>query len=123
MSNILEALEQFAQEVPGLLSCALVHRQDGTNIGSINLGASFDGEAADAYLTQMLQKHLLAVGAMGLADQTEDILISTESAFFLTRVLADTDYFLNVITSRQGNLGLTRALMRKHQSALVESLP
>lgn len=123
MSNILEILEDFAQSVPGLLSCSLVHRQDGTNIGSVNLGTSFEGDAADAYFAEMIARHRVALDALGLADQTEDILITTESAFFLARMLKETEYFLNVITTRQGNIGLTRVMMRKLEEKLIDHIP
>ena len=125
MTTLIEVLDAFAHEVPGLLSCSVVHRKEGTNIGSLNSehAEGLDADAADAYFTEMLNRNKQTMSAMGFEDLTEDILLTTESAFYLTRVMEGTDYFWNVITSRRGNLGLTRALMRKYEAMVRESLP
>ncbi|MBH24779.1 MAG: hypothetical protein CMH57_10070 [Myxococcales bacterium] len=121
--NILEVLEAFAQEVPGFLTCSVVSLLDGTNIGSVGVVENFDPAAADAYFSEVLKKNTAALDSLGLQADTEDVLLTTRSAFFLARALPETPYFWNVITTRRGSLGFTRALMRKYEARIVQTLP
>ncbi|MEO1271938.1 MAG: hypothetical protein AAFX99_27905 [Myxococcota bacterium] len=121
--NILEVLETFSQEVPAFLSSSVVSLADGTNIGSVAMVKDFDPAAADAYFSEVLKKNTAAVTALGLQTQTEDLLLTTRSACFLARALPNTPYFWNVITTRSGSLGLTRALMRKYEAQILQALP
>lgn len=121
--NLLDVLRTFAQEVPDFLTTSIVSRQDGTSIGSISVSPEIDPEAADAYFADMLNKNDVALGALGVQDHTEDVLTTTRNACFVTRVLGRSPYFWHVATGRGGSIGLTRALMRKYEVAVLEKLP
>jgi hypothetical protein len=121
--NLLEVLDLFAAEVPDFISSSVVSRQDGTSIGSSSARQDVDPAAADAYFTDMLNKNEIALGALGVEDHTEDILTTSRSAYFLTRILPETGYFWNVASGKKGSLGLTRAVMRKYESMIVQALP
>ena len=123
MATLIDVLYEFADQVPGFLSCSVADRSDGTPVGSIASSEVVDIEAVDAYFTEMLDKNEVALRALGLADRTEDILTTTETALFVSRVLSGTQYFWTVATNRQGALGLSRAIMRKFEARVVEALP
>lgn len=121
--NLLEALETFAQSVPAFLTTSVVSIEDGTSLSTVMGEIDVDGAAADAYFTEVLKKNAGALMALGIQSETEDILISTPSACFLIRTLPNTPYFWNVATRQDGSLGLTRALMRKHEANVLQGLP
>ncbi len=123
MTTLLDALEHFARQVPGLLNTSIVHTDEGTSIGAVAHDDDLDGAAADAWFAEMLVKNQQALDAAGFDDVTEDIVTTSASSFALTRPLAGTDYFWTAITTRSGNPGLTRALMRKFEAQIIESLP
>lgn len=123
MANLIEVLNEVAAAVPGFLSCSVTNRADGTNIGSVSSGAELDMDAIDAYFTLMMSKNEKAIASLGFTDKTQGIMTSTETAFFVSRVLTDTQYFWTVATDRGGNLGLSREMMRKFEPALRSALP
>lgn len=123
MATLLDSLQTFGREVPGFMSTSVVHLGDGTNVGAFATQEGFDPEATDAYFTEMLLRHHRAMQALGLPGATEDILTTSQDAFFLARPLPNTNYFWVLTTSRAGNLGFSRAVMRKYHDQIMDALP
>ena len=123
MPTLIDALEHFSASLPGFLSASVVHRDDGTSLGSVISRDDLDAEAADAYFAAMLDKNARALQALRLADDTEDVSLTTSEALFLVRVLPGTRYAWIAVTGRRNAMGLVRELMRRHQAALMQALP
>jgi hypothetical protein len=123
MSTLLDLLRDLGQEVPGLMSTAVVHLGDGTSVGASVTQEGFFPEASDAWFTEIFHKHRRAMDALGLVSETEDILTTTRDAFFLARALPGTPYLWTMTVSRAGSLGFARAVMRKRHELIVAALP
>ena len=122
MSRLQEILDALREEVPEFVSTDVVNVESGLSIGGGSADAQFDSSLASATAAEVVKANRSALELLGLgADSTEDILITTESVYLLIRMLG-TEYYLVLAVRRKGNLGLARAIMKKHQPRLLAAV-
>jgi predicted regulator of Ras-like GTPase activity (Roadblock/LC7/MglB family) len=122
MSRLQEILDRFRDEVPEFVSTDVVNIESGLSIGGGSSDVGFDSSLASATSAEVVKANRNALELLGLgADSTEDILISTESVYLLIRMLGE-EYYHVLAVRRKGNLGLSRAIMKKHQPRLMAAL-
>lgn len=121
-SRIDTLLDEFRQEVPAFVSTDIVNIESGMSIGGGSIDPSFDASVASASYAEVVKSNRRALELLGLdPESTEDILITTASAYLLIRMLGP-DYFHGVAIARNGNLGLSRAIMKRYAPRFLEEI-
>lgn len=117
-----EAIEQFTAEVPAFLSTDIVDIHSGMSIGGGRADPKFDASVASASYAEVVKSNTRALKMLGMeADRTEDILITTSSAYFLLRLL-DANYYHGLAIGKEGNLGLARVIMKKYEPVFLDGI-
>ncbi|MEM7480201.1 MAG: DUF4388 domain-containing protein [Acidobacteriota bacterium] len=122
VNKLQSVLDRFRDEVPEFVSTDIVSIDSGLSIGGATLDADFDSSVASASYAEVVKSNRRALDLLGLgADSTEDILISTAKVFILLRMLGS-EYYHVVAITRKGNLGFARAIMKKYEPQLLQSV-
>jgi predicted regulator of Ras-like GTPase activity (Roadblock/LC7/MglB family) len=122
MNRLQKLLDDFRDEVPEFVSTDVVNTESGLSIGGGSVDPSFDASVAAACSAEVVKSNRRALELLGLgADSTEDILISTRKVYLLIRMLGK-EYYHVLAVSRKGNLGLARAIMKKHEPRLLAAV-
>jgi predicted regulator of Ras-like GTPase activity (Roadblock/LC7/MglB family) len=121
-ANIQELLTEMGEEVQGFMAAAVVG-MDGLGIADHVLDASLDMESVTAQLTLLIKLVQTSIGKLD-AGEIEDNLLTTGSAYLMTRFLGDTGYFVGIMADRNdANLGNMRLYSRIYAERLAEAMP
>lgn len=122
MSNLQQVLDAFREEVPEFVSTDIVNIDSGLSIGGGSADPDFDASVASASYAEVVKANSRALDLLEIgAESTEDILITTERVYVLIRRMGD-EYYHVLAVGRKGNLGLARAIMKKYEPKLLESI-
>jgi predicted regulator of Ras-like GTPase activity (Roadblock/LC7/MglB family) len=122
MNRLQQLLDEFRDEVPEFVSTDVVNVESGLSIGGGSVDPNFDASVAAACSAEVVKSNRRSLELLGLgADSTEDILISTRKVYLLIRMLG-AEYYHVLAVSRKGNLGLARAIMKKHEPRLLSAV-
>ncbi len=114
-AKVKAALDE-AMMIEGALAVCLVDYQSGMTLGTAG-GDGMNLEMAAAGTTEVVRSKLRVMGALGLEDRIEDMLITLGSQYHLIRMVKDTDsLFLYMALSK----GLSNLGMAKIQLSGVE---
>ena len=120
--SIDATIEKFRGEIPAFVSTDIVHIESGMSIGGGSIDPAFDASLASASYAEVVKSNRRALDLLGMgADSTEDILITTERAYLLLRMLGN-QYYHGLAISRDGNLGLCRMIMKKYEPVFLEQI-
>lgn len=122
MAKLDDLLKEMAEDIPGLLACAVVG-MDGLGLAHYTTDPNFDVEIADAQFAVVMQ--VVQKTAKQLANDTvEDNLLTTQNAFMLTRFIGDGSMYLGIAVDRKsGNLGTIRLIARNFADVLWDAVP
>ena len=119
---LYEAIEQFKSEVADFVSTDIVNISSGLSIGGGSVDPRFDATVASASYAEVVKSNARALQLLGIDPySTEDILITTSSAYLLIRLLGR-DYYHGLAITKAGNLGLARVIMKKYEPVFFEAL-
>ena len=122
MPTLMSVLEKFRSEVPQFISTDIVEIDSGMSIGGAAVDPNFDAAAASASYAEVVKANARALDLLGLGGaSTEDILITTTSAYLLLRMCGPNHYH-GLAISRQGTLGFARTMMQRYSPALLQAL-
>lgn len=117
-----DVLKEFGQEVPGLLTAAVVG-MDGLAVAEFSTNNKANGEAVSSQLTLLLKLVDTTVGKTS-PDNVEEDLLSTEKEYMMLRFLPGKEFFLAVTVDRKvSNLGNLRLMSRVYSERLTKVLP
>ena len=107
-AKVKAALDE-AMAIDGALGVCLVDFQSGMTLGTAG-GDGMDLEMAAAGTTEVVRSKLRVMGALGLKDRIEDLLITLDSQFHLVRMIRDTDSLFLYLALSKGpaNLGMAK---------------
>lgn len=111
-------LAEFAGELPGIVTAALVLVEEGLPIAEYNTVDSIEAGAAAAHLAGVVKSNLKALKRLDGGEEPEDILITTESHYYLIRPISGKPYFLFIMTKKDEWLGRTRMLMKEYAEVI-----
>ncbi|MCP3011915.1 hypothetical protein NGM33_01125 [Nocardiopsis dassonvillei] len=115
-----DAAMKEAMGIEGAIGVAVVDYESGMSLGTMG-GGHFDLEMAAAANTEVVRAKTRALGAIGLDDRIEDILITLSSQYHLIRLLEKShgSVFLYLALDRQrANLAMARHTLRRVESEL-----
>lgn len=122
MARINDLLKEMAAEIPGFIATDVVG-MDGVSIAGYSVNPSFDAEAASAQFA-LVMKLVQKTANTLKAGEVEDNLVTTDSAYILTRFLGDGSYYLGVAVDKaNASLGNLRMMTRQYADALWNAIP
>ena len=118
-AKVKAALDE-AMAIAGALGACLVDYQSGMTLGTAG-GDGMNLEMAAAGTTEVVRSKLRVMGALGLQDRIEDMLITLESQFHLIRMVKDTDSLFLYLALSKGpaNLGMAKFQLSSAEQKLV----
>ena len=120
--SLHDAIEMFKSEIPAFVSTDIVSIASGMSIGGGSIDPNFDATVASASYAEVVKSNARALKLLGIdPDSTEDILITTRSAFILIRLLGR-EYYHGLAIGTDGNLGLARVIMKKYESVFLDGI-
>ncbi len=113
INDIEKTLAKMADEIPGVLTVALVTVNDGLAIAEVSRQEGFDSAEASAYLASIVKSNTNAIKLLAGDQVTEDILVTTKDYFFIIRQLPGYPFFIFIMTTRDSWLGKARVVMKE----------
>lgn len=114
IDEIKVILANMSDEIPGVLTAAVVTINDGLSIAEECRREGIDSAAASAYLASIVKSNLNAIKLLAGDQVTEDILVTTNDYYFIIRHLPDQPFFIFLMTARDSWLGKARVVMKEY---------
>jgi hypothetical protein len=116
-------LNEIKTNVNGFIAVAVIEIESGLSYGNVTVVPSFDPELAAAYNLEVVKAKINAVKALNLNQNIEDILITLTSQIHIIDISPNNKFMIYLAAdSSKANLGMTRAVLRKHKLELEKSL-
>ncbi|MDN3675160.1 hypothetical protein QWY99_19170 [Flavobacterium branchiarum] len=116
-------LTEMKTNVNGFIAVAVTEIETGLSYGNISIDSAFDPELASAYNLEVVKAKLSAVKALNLNQDIEDILITLTSQIHIIDISPNNKFMVYLVAdSAKANLGMTRAVLRKHKADLEKNL-
>lgn len=123
MAQLDDLLLKFREETDGFISTDIVGIADGISIGGGSIVPNFDSTAASAEFATVTQSILRALRTLG-NDNLEDVLVTTDNAYILLRILQNNKFYHGLAISKtKGNLGRARLIMKNYDPLLSNAIP
>jgi hypothetical protein len=116
-------LNEMKTNVNGFIAIAITEIESGLSFGNLSVDPSFDPELAAAYNLEVVKAKLSAVKALNLNQDIEDILITLTNQIHIIDISPNKKFMIYLAADAQkANLGMTRAVLRKHKVELEKNL-
>jgi hypothetical protein len=116
-------LNEMKTNVNGFIAVAVTEIESGLSFGNLTIDPGFDPELAAAYNLEVVKAKLSAVKALGLKQEIEDILITLSNQIHIIDISPNKKFMIYLAAdSTKANLGMTRAVLRKHKLDLEKNL-
>ncbi|AYN06050.1 hypothetical protein OIU80_07170 [Flavobacterium sp. LS1R47] len=116
-------LNEMKTNVNGFIAVAVTEIESGLSFGNLTIDPGFDPELAAAYNLEVVKAKLSAVKALNLNQDIEDILITLSNQIHIIDISPNKKFMIYLAAdSTKANLGMTRAVLRKHKLELEKNL-
>jgi len=116
-------LNEIKTNVNGFIAVAVTEIETGLSYGNVTVDPGFDPELAAAYNLEVVKAKLSAVKALNLKQDIEDILITLSNQIHIIDISPNKKFMIYLAAdSTKANLGMTRAVLRKHKLELEKNL-
>jgi predicted regulator of Ras-like GTPase activity (Roadblock/LC7/MglB family) len=119
-------LEQLLQEVRAQLGGDFVSTDivgmDGISIAGGSVSPEFDSTEASARFAMVMKLAAQVSNKIGMGG-VDDLLVTTDKVFILTRFLGNGTYYWGLAVSRNATLGSVRILMNEYADQLWDAIP
>jgi hypothetical protein len=116
-------LNEMKTNVNGFIAVAVTEIESGLSFGNLTTDPGFDPELAAAYNLEVVKAKLSAVKALNLNQDIEDILITLSNQIHIIDISPNKKFMIYLAAdSSKANLGMTRAVLRKHKLELEKNL-
>jgi predicted regulator of Ras-like GTPase activity (Roadblock/LC7/MglB family) len=119
-------LEQLLQEVRTALGGDFIATDvvgmDGISIAGGSINPDFDSTESAARFAMVMKLAAQVSNKIGIG-AVDDLLVTTDKTFILTRFLGDGTYYWGLAVSRNAVLGAVRVLMNEYADQLWEAIP
>jgi len=116
-------LNEMKTNVNGFIAVAVTEIETGLSFGNLTVDPSFDPELAAAYNLEVVKAKLSAVKALNLNQDIEDILITLSNQIHIIDISPNKKFMIYLAAdASKANLGMTRAVLRKHKLDLEKNL-
>ena len=109
-----DLVDKMLTSIPGAIAACVAEIDSGMALASKSNSADLEPELAAAYNAEVIKQKTKAKKALGLEGQDiEDILISLKDQYHVLMIVPGNQYFIYVATTKEGNLAIIRATLRK----------
>ncbi|OXG08028.1 hypothetical protein BC749_101207 [Flavobacterium araucananum] len=116
-------LNEMKTNVNGFIAVAVTEIETGLSFGNLTIDPNFDPELAAAYNLEVVKAKLSAVKALNLNQDIEDILITLSNQIHIIDISPNKKFMIYLAAdASKANLGMTRAVLRKHKLELEKNL-
>lgn len=116
-------LNEMKTNVNGFIAVAVTEIESGLSFGNLTVDPSFDPELAAAYNLEVVKAKLNAVKALNLNQNIEDILITLSNQIHIIDISPNKKFMIYLAAdASKANLGMTRAILRKHKADVEKNL-
>ncbi|MEG0850369.1 hypothetical protein ACHRVK_01800 [Flavobacterium plurextorum] len=116
-------LNEMKTNVNGFIAVSVTEIESGLSFGNLTVDPAFDPELAAAYNLEVVKAKLNAVKALNLNQDIEDILITLSNQIHVIDISPNKKFMIYLAADAQkANLGMTRAVLRKHKADLEKNL-
>jgi len=119
-------LDQLIQEVRAQLGGDFVATDivgmDGISIAGGSVSPEFDSTEAAARFAMVMKLAAQVSNKIGMGG-VDDLLVTTDKVFILTRFLGNGTYYWGLAVSRNATLGSVRILMNEYADQLWDAIP
>ncbi|BDU23870.1 hypothetical protein D3C87_878250 [compost metagenome] len=116
-------LNEMKTNVNGFIAVAVTEIESGLSFGNLTIDPSFDPELAAAYNLEVVKAKLSAVKALNLNQDIEDILITLSNQIHIIDISPNKKFMIYLAAdASKANLGMTRAILRKHKAEVEKNL-
>lgn len=116
-------LNEMKTNVNGFIAVAVTEIESGLSFGNLTIDPSFDPELAAAYNLEVVKAKLNAVKALNLNQDIEDILITLSNQIHIIDISPNKKFMIYLAAdATKANLGMTRAILRKHKADVEKNL-
>jgi len=119
-------LDQLLQEVRAQLGGDFVSTDivgmDGISIAGGSVSPDFDSTEASARFAMVMKLAAQVSNKIGMG-AVDDLLVTTDKVFILTRFLGNGTYYWGLAVSRNATLGSVRILMNEYADQLWDAIP
>lgn len=116
-------LNEMKTNVNGFIAVAVTEIETGLSFGNLTVDTAFDPELAAAYNLEVVKAKLNAVKALNLNQDIEDILITLSNQIHIIDISPNKKFMIYLAAdASKANLGMTRAVLRKHKADLEKNL-
>ena len=124
MSNFMDTfINEMKTNVNGFVALSVTEIDSGLSYGSATLDSTFDPELASAYNLEVVKAKFNAVKALKLDASIDDILITLSNQIHIIDISPNKKFMIYLVAdSAKANLGMTRAVLRKHKVELEKNL-
>ncbi len=107
-------VEKMLNDIPGAIAVCVAEIDSGMSLASKSNSTGFEPELAAAYNAEVVKQKQKAKKALGLeSEDIDDILITLTNQYHVIMVVPGNRYFIYVATSKDSNLAIIRATLRK----------
>ncbi|PBI92497.1 hypothetical protein BSF41_09810 [Flavobacterium sp. ACN2] len=116
-------LNEMKSNVNGFIAVAVTEIESGLSFGNLTVDPGFDPELAAAYNLEVVKAKLSAVKALNLNQDIEDILITLSNQIHIIDISPNKKFMIYLAAdASKANLGMTRAILRKHKADVEKNL-
>lgn len=119
-------LDQLLQEVRANLGADFVSTDivgmDGISIAGGSVSPDFDSTEASARFAMVMKLASQVSNKIGMG-AVDDLLVTTDKVFILTRFLGNGSYYWGLAVTKNATLGSVRILMNEYADQLWDAIP
>lgn len=109
-----DLVEKMLTSIPGAIAASVAEVDSGMSLASKSNSTELDPELAAAYNAEVIKQKQKAKKALGLEkEELDDILVTLNNQYHVLKLVPGSRYFIYVVTSKDGNLAIVRATLRK----------
>lgn len=117
-----EILEGLCRETTDCIAAVVVGIDDGIPIVATSKDPAFDPEVLAAYYAEVIKINEKALKALNRSGNIEELQLMTDAFSLIVRVIPDTRYYLAMAIAKEGNIGMARIAIKRHEKEFCKLL-
>ncbi len=122
MNKLEQLLGEVRSELGSEFVSADVVGMDGLSIAGGSADPNFDASAASARFAMVVKLGQKVSDKINMGEM-DDLLVTTNGAYILARLLGDGSYYWSLAVTRDATLGMVRMLMNEYADQLWDAIP
>ena len=122
MAKLDQLIQQIRSEFGADFISTDVVGMDGISIAGGSIDPNFNATDASARFSLVVKLAAKVSSKVGMG-KVDDNLITTDTAYIITRFIGDSSYYWGVAVTRNATLGAVRMIMNEYADQLWDAIP